>query len=99
MERLSNLLNSLSFIYYGFAIEKLASDLTLPPDGTKIKDYVAEEKKAKLLELVKTVVIINFFKRLESSMEAFRKTIGNLENYIRPPGTTLPSMGTSCRQG
>ena len=71
----------LSFIYYDYAIDKLGRELRLP-DGTPIASAVQQEKRKFLKDLVKIVMRINFFKRLESSLHAFRTTMETLLSYI-----------------
>jgi hypothetical protein len=71
----------LNFIYYDYAIDKLGKELKLP-DGTPISSAVMEDKKRFLKDLVKIVMRINFFKRLESSIYAFKTTMETLLNYV-----------------
>lgn len=80
-EEMSGHFDRLSFVYYDFAIEKLSRDLLLP-DGTKISPDLVQSKKDYLKGLIKNVIKINFFKRLESSTVAFRKTMETLKSYI-----------------
>ena len=80
-EKMSSDLDGLNFIYYDYAIDKIGRTLTLP-DGTPISSNMAQEKKDTLKKLVKTIVKINFFKRLESSIRAFEFTMSSLKGYI-----------------
>ena len=73
--------NRLSFVYYDYAIDKLGRELRLP-DGTPIASAVQQEKRTFLKDLVKIIMRINFFKRLESSLHAFRTTMETLLSYI-----------------
>jgi len=80
-EKVMEILESMDFKCYDFSVEKLSGELRLP-DGSIISKAVASEKLEKLKELVKTVVRINLLKRLESSLEAFRKSLEKMENYL-----------------
>jgi superfamily II DNA or RNA helicase/HKD family nuclease len=80
-EKMYSDLDRLNFIYYNYAIDKLGKNLTLP-DGTPISAGMEQSKKDSLKGLVKTIVKINFFKRLESSVQAFRVTMETLSGYI-----------------
>ena len=80
-EKIDESLDKLSFIYYDYAIDKLGKDLRLP-DGTPIASAVEAEKREFLKKLVKILIRINFFKRLESSINAFKITMETLRNYI-----------------
>jgi ERCC4-related helicase/HKD family nuclease len=81
-EELADSFDSLSFVYYDYAIEKLSAGFTLP-DGTKLSPELVKSRKDFLGKLVKTVVKINFFKRLESSTASFIKTMETLEKYVK----------------
>ncbi len=81
-EKIDTYFDELRFIYYDFAIERLGKELKLP-DGTLIASAVEAGKKEALKKLVKVIMRINFFKRLESSIYAFRKTMETLRNYIK----------------
>ncbi len=74
-------LEDLVFPQYDMSIEKL-TDLRLPT-GQPISKTVAAGKKDKLKELVKTIVILNIFKRVESSLEAFRETMQSISDYLK----------------
>lgn len=80
-EKMYSDLDKLNFIYYSYAIDKLGKNLTLP-DGTPISTGMEQKKKDSLKSLVKTIVKINFFKRLESSIQAFKITMETLSAYI-----------------
>lgn len=91
-EKIDAAFERLSFIYYEYAIDKLGKELKLP-DGTPIASAVQEEKRKFLKDLVKILMRINFFKRLESSIQAFRMTMETLLNYIKR------SMDYALREG
>lgn len=91
-EKIDASFDQLSFIYYEYAIDKLGKVLRLP-DGTPIASGVQDEKRKFLKDLVKILMRINFFKRLESSIQAFRKTMETLLNYIEK------SMDYTTREG
>ncbi len=80
-QKIDDILNRMRFAFYDLAVDKLGSVMRLP-DGTRLPSELEEEKKQNLKKLIKTVVIINIFKRLESSVEAFRKTLESLKDYI-----------------
>lgn len=73
-------LEELVFAQYDLSIDKL-TDLRLPT-GDPISKLVASGKKDKLKDLVKTIVILNLFKRIESSISAFRETMLSISNYM-----------------
>ncbi len=74
-------LDELKLPVYDLSIERLSERFTLP-DGTKISGPEVEMQKENLKKLVKIIFKINLFKRLESSFEAFRKTLERLRDYI-----------------
>ncbi len=80
-EKINGFFDSMSFVYYDYAIDKLGDKLKLP-DGTPISASAMYEKRESLKSLVKVVIRINFFKRLESSLHAFRVTMETLRTYI-----------------
>ena len=80
-EKIDGFLDSMSFVYYDYAIDKLGDKLKLP-DGTPISAVAMSEKRESLKSLVKVVIRINFFKRLESSIHAFKVTMETLRKYI-----------------
>ncbi|MEM0135484.1 MAG: SNF2-related protein [Thermoplasmatales archaeon] len=79
--KLSDLLDGLRFAVYEMSVDKL-SDLRLPT-GQAISQFKEKKKKEDLKDLIKTIVILNMFKRLESSLEAFRETLSSLSNYMK----------------
>ena len=74
-------LEKINFATYDLSIERF-SDLRLP-SGEAISQFNQKEKKEKLKSLVKTIVILNIFKRLESSIVAFRDTINSIVDYMK----------------
>lgn len=74
-------LEKINFATYDLSIERF-SDLRLP-SGEAISQFNQKEKKEKLKSLVKTIVILNIFKRLESSVVAFRDTINSIVDYMK----------------
>jgi len=80
-EKIDGHFDAMSFVYYDYAIDKLGDKLKLP-DGTPISTSAMSEKKESLKSLVKVVIRINFFKRLESSIHAFRVTMETLKRYV-----------------
>ena len=80
-EKVNGYFDSMNFVYYDYAIDKLGAELKLP-DGTPISTAAMSEKRESLKLLVKVVIKINFFKRLESSISAFKVTMETLRSYI-----------------
>ncbi|MEM0142821.1 MAG: helicase-related protein [Candidatus Parvarchaeum sp.] len=91
-EKLYSYLEDMNFIYYDYAIDKLGRNLTLP-DGTPIPTEMEKAKKNSLKGLVKTIVKINFFMRLESSIYAFQNTLLGLSKYIKISRDYAKAMG------
>ncbi|MEM3490365.1 MAG: helicase-related protein, partial [Nitrososphaerota archaeon] len=79
-QKIDEILSKMNFAFYDLSVERLG-ELRLP-DGTPISQAVAAEKREFLKKLVKTIIVINIFKRLESSIEAFRATISSLDDYM-----------------
>jgi len=82
-QKIDEILGRMNFAFYDLSVDRLG-ELKLPDGRTisTISQAVATERRGSLKSLVKTVVIINIFKRLESSVEAFRKTLLALDDYI-----------------
>ncbi|MGC8558834.1 MAG: helicase-related protein, partial [Nitrososphaeria archaeon] len=74
-------LDNMHFAFYDLSVDRLSEQMKLP-DGTPVARTIEERNKQKLKELVKTIIIINLFKRLESSTEAFRRTLTSMDKYI-----------------
>jgi superfamily II DNA or RNA helicase/HKD family nuclease len=79
--KIYNILSKMNFPFYDLSVDRLGKQLRLP-DGTLIASAAEERKRNMLKELVKTIVVINIFKRLESSLEAFKNTLESLDEYI-----------------
>jgi len=80
-QKIDELLEKMNFTYYDLSVDKLAGQMKLP-DGAPISQAVETEKKESLKKLIKIIIIINIFKRLESSAEAFKATLTSLDEYI-----------------
>lgn len=81
-EEIWTYLEKMNFYFYDLAIEKLSNKLRMP-DGRVITDLnVVESKLENLKELVKTIVKIQIFKRLESSIFSCYKTLNMLSRYM-----------------
>lgn len=91
-KKIDYILSKMNFAFYDLSVERLSDQLKLP-DGTLISKAVAAEKIESLKGLVKILVIINIFKRLESSVEAFKDTIISLSNYIEKAIRYAKEMG------
>jgi hypothetical protein len=79
-QKIDDILSKMNFAFYDLSVERLG-ELRLP-DGTPISKAAAIEKREFLKKLIKTIIVINIFKRLESSVEAFRATITSLDDYM-----------------
>jgi SNF2 family DNA or RNA helicase len=90
--KIDDYFDSMNFVYYDYAIDKLGDKLKLP-DGTPISNAAMLEKRESLKSLVKVVIKINFFKRLESSIHAFKVTMETLRRYIEM------SVGYAIKEG
>ncbi|MFQ1020509.1 helicase-related protein [Tardisphaera saccharovorans] len=80
-QAISELLDSMHMSFYDLSIEKFGRVFKLP-DGTPVEKYAQEKERKQLEQLVKTIVKINVFKRLESSLKAFESTISSLRDYV-----------------
>lgn len=80
-QKIDNILNKMNFTFYDLSVDKLAGQMKLP-DGSPISKAVEEKNKEFLKKLIKMIVIINIFKRLESSTEAFKTTLNSLDEYM-----------------
>ncbi len=81
LEEVYNNLLKLNLAFYDLSIERLSAQFRLP-DGTRI-DKVDPARIENLKSLVKTIFIINLFKRLESSYAAFGETLRRMLDYIK----------------
>jgi superfamily II DNA or RNA helicase len=80
-EEISNKIDEMTFIYYDMAVDKQVKGITLP-DGLPIDENMQKIMKEKLKELVKVVIKINYFKRIESSIYSFKKSLEKQKEYI-----------------
>lgn len=79
LQEIDEALEKLKMPYYDLSIEKLSANFMLP-DGKKLSE-VDPKLIENLKNLVKTIFKISLFKRLESSFEAFRKTVERTMKY------------------
>ncbi len=77
---LDSKLQRVHFATYDLSVDRFSS-LRLPT-GETISQFAEHEKKEKLKDLVKTIVILNMFKRLESSLVAFKDTVNSIKDYM-----------------
>jgi hypothetical protein len=81
-EDIYNRLDCLNFAFYDLSVERVSNKFKLP-DGTPIEDIARQKERIEnLKEIVKLIVKINIFKRLESSLYAYNSTIDKLLEYI-----------------
>lgn len=80
-EEISNEIDKMTFFYYDLAVDKQVKGITLP-DGSPISEDQQKIMKEKLKELVKVVIKINYFKRIESSIYSFKKSLEKQKEYI-----------------
>lgn len=80
-QKIDDILNKMNFAFYDLSVDKLAGQMKLP-DGEPISKAVEEKNREFLKRLIKMIVIINIFKRLESSTEAFKATLNSMDEYI-----------------
>lgn len=81
-EKIESILNSMNFYSYDLSIDRLGDQLTLP-DGKKMSDESLVAHREALKKLIKIIVIINLFKRLESSIQAFTSSLETYADYMR----------------
>jgi superfamily II DNA or RNA helicase len=81
LDEIDKKLEKLSLAFYDLSIERLSAQFRLP-DGTRIEKKESTQVE-NLKNLVKTIFIINLFKRLESSYAAFGETLRRMLAYIR----------------
>lgn len=80
LQQVNDRLNNLNLVFYDLSVERLAENYRLP-DG-RVVSKVSPEKREDLKRLVKMLFVINLFKRLESSYEAFRVTLNGILRYM-----------------
>ncbi len=79
-EKLDEDLDKLHFIQYEFTVDKLSTMTT--PSGAPLTPDQNKSQKEKLKNLIKIVVKLNIFKRLESSKAAFESTMNSIIGYL-----------------
>ncbi len=82
LTRVEDLLEKMKYPYYDLAVDRLWNVLRLP-GGALISKVALIGRKESLKKVIKILVELNFFKRLESSAEAFRSTLKKLDTYIK----------------
>lgn len=80
-QKIDDALNEMNFAFYDLSVDRLSGQLKLP-DGAPIAKAVEAKNKEFLKNLIKIIITINLFKRLESSTEAFKATLNALDEYI-----------------
>ncbi len=80
-DNLYSKLKKVHFATYDLSVDRFSS-LRLP-SGETISQFAEQAKKEKLKDLVKTIVILNMFKRLESSLLAFKDTVNSIVDYMK----------------
>jgi len=68
--------------YYDLSVDLIWGELKLP-GGAPISATAEQKQRESLKKLIKVLVKLNLFKRLESSTAAFLRTIADLERYIK----------------
>jgi superfamily II DNA or RNA helicase len=81
-QKIADTLNKMNFPFYDLSVDRLAGQMKLP-DGALMSQAVETKNKEFLKKLIKIIIIINIFKRLESSTEAFKATLNALDEYIQ----------------
>jgi superfamily II DNA or RNA helicase len=79
-QKIDALLDRMNFTFYDFSVDKLTGQMKLP-DGAPVSQAVEARNREFLKKLIKIIIIINIFKRLESSVEAFKATLRSLDEY------------------
>jgi superfamily II DNA or RNA helicase len=90
-DHLDSRLRMLHFATYDLSVDRL-SHLRLPT-GELISKYREPQKREKLKILIKTVVVLNIFKRLESSIAAFQETLKSTIGYMEKARDYASSNG------
>jgi len=80
-QKIDEMLDKMNFVFYNLSVDRLAGQMKLP-DGAPVSQAVEAKNREFLKKLIKIIIIINVFKRLESSVEAFRATLTSLDEYI-----------------
>jgi superfamily II DNA or RNA helicase len=80
-QKIDEILDKMKFAFYDLSVDRLAGQMKLP-DGALISQAIEAKNREFLKKLIKIIIIINIFKRLESSIEAFKATLASLDKYI-----------------
>lgn len=82
LTRVEDLLDKMKYPYYDLSVDRLWDELRLP-GGMLISKAAVFGRKESLKKMIKILIELNFFKRLESSVEAFEVTLQTLDTYIK----------------
>jgi len=80
-ERIEDMLDHMRFKAYDLSIDLLGGQ-PKAPGGALISRAAAHIQKESLKALIKVLIKINFFKRLESSLAAFQDSLTRLRRYM-----------------
>jgi superfamily II DNA or RNA helicase len=80
-QKIDEILNKMHFEFYDLSVDRLAGQMKLP-DGALMSQAVETKNREFLKNLIKIIIIINIFKRLESSTQAFKTTLNAIDEYI-----------------
>jgi SNF2 family DNA or RNA helicase len=80
-QRIEDLLDKMKFMAYDLSIDLIGGQ-PRAPGGALISKTVERQQKEYLKTLIKILVKINYFKRLESSLEAFKDSLTRLKKYM-----------------
>lgn len=90
--RVEEVFSSMNLSFYDLTIDKLGSELRTP-EGEPLQRLVEAQKKEQLKELIKAIVQLNLFKRLESGYAAYRATLKSLDEYLERAVSYAQSKG------
>ena len=80
--RIDRTIDDMKQEYYDLSVDLIWGELKLP-GGARISATSEQKQRESLKKLIKVLVKLNLFKRLESSTAAFLKTLADLERYIK----------------
>lgn len=80
-QRIEDLLDKMRLKFYDLSVDRLGGK-PRAPGGALISKAAERRQKEALKALIKILVKINLFKRLESSIEAFKDSLRRLDRYI-----------------
>jgi len=80
--RIDQTIDDMKQVYYDLSVDLIWGELKLP-GGIRLTATAEQKQRESLKKLIKVLVKINLFKRLESSTAAFLRTISDLERYIK----------------